>query len=60
MSDRLLPIFKAITKIFSKPLREAAGTSIAIYLLKRPEARGEAAGPICPSFTFHASRFTVL
>jgi hypothetical protein len=33
MSDRLLPIFEAITKNSSKTLREAAGTSIAIYLL---------------------------
>jgi hypothetical protein len=36
MSDRLLPILKAITKNFSTLAAQAAGTSIAPSLHKRP------------------------
>ena len=52
MSDRLLPILKAITKNFSKPAAQAAGTSIALYLLRMLKAVEAADERRCEAYDF--------
>ena len=51
---------RRITKNCSKPAAQATGTSIAIHLVSRSEARGEAVGPrltLVSRFTPNVSRF---